>query len=237
MRIVSGTTGQYIYFVAVSTSDYATRVSDLTSFTVKASKDGSATASLTGTSVSAVSTADMPGVYKLLLSDSTFCTCAAGKDSEELALHITSSMAAVTRTIEIYRRTVTTGATLTVDSSGAGNADVKEIAGAALSTGTAHFGVNVVSLGSSVITAASLATDAANEIADALLDRDMSTGVDSGSTSHRTPRQALRFLRNKWDVSTAGVLTVYKEDDTSASWTGQVTTNAAADPITGNDPA
>jgi hypothetical protein len=143
----------------------------------------------------------------------------------------------VTRTVELYRRTVTTGQTLTVDSSGAGNADIKEIAGAALSTGTAHFGVNVVSLGSSVITAASLATDAANEIADALLDRDMSTGVDSGSTSHRTPRQALRFLRNKWDVSTAGVLTVYKEDDTSASWTGQVTTNAAADPIVGNDPA
>jgi hypothetical protein len=64
----------------------------------------------------------------------------------------------------------------------------------------------------------------------------MSTGVDSGSTSHRTPRQALRFLRNKWAIS-AGTLTVYKEDDATASWTGTVTASSVADPITGNDPA
>jgi hypothetical protein len=273
MRIVSGTTGQYIYFVAVSTSDYATRVTDLTSFTVKASKDGSATASLTGTSVSAVSTTDMPGVYKLLLSDSTFCTCASGKDSEELALHITSSMAAVTRTIEIYRRSVSTGATLTVDSSGAGNADVKEFGGTTvtgrdlgasvlLSSGTgsgqivlasgvvsasvasggitsASFGAGAIdasAIAANAIGASELAADAANEIADAILDRDMSTGVDSGSTSHRTPRQALRFLRNKWSIS-GGTLTVCKEDDVTASWTGTVTASSLADPITGNDPA
>jgi hypothetical protein len=38
-------------------------------------------------------------------------------------------------------------------------------------------------------------------VADAILNRDMSTGTDSGSTTVRTVRQALRFLRNKWSIS------------------------------------
>jgi hypothetical protein len=73
-------------------------------------------------------------------------------------------------------------------------------------------------------------------IADAMLNRDMSVGTDSGSASVRTPRQALRMLRNKVSVAT-GTLTVTKEDDTTASWTAAVTTDAAADPITAIDPA
>jgi dihydroxyacetone kinase DhaKLM complex PTS-EIIA-like component DhaM len=73
-------------------------------------------------------------------------------------------------------------------------------------------------------------------VADALLDRDMSTGTDSGSATVRTVRQALRFLRNKWSLS-GTTLTVTKEDDTTASWTATVTTNAAAEPITASDPA
>ena len=74
------------------------------------------------------------------------------------------------------------------------------------------------------------------ENADALLDRNMSTGTDSGSPTVRTVRQSLRFLRNKWSIAT-GTLTVTKEDDTTASWTATVTTDAAAIPIIGNDPA
>lgn len=72
--------------------------------------------------------------------------------------------------------------------------------------------------------------------ADALLDRNMATGTDSGSPTVRTVRQALRFLRNKWSI-TAGTLTVTKEDDVTASFTATVTTDAAAVPIIGNDPA
>ncbi len=87
-----------------------------------------------------------------------------------------------------------------------------------------------------VVNAAGLATDAVNEIADGILNRDMSLGTDSGSTTFRTMRQALRFLRNKWDV-VAGTLTVRKEDDATASWTSTVTGTAGADPITGSDPA
>ncbi len=72
-------------------------------------------------------------------------------------------------------------------------------------------------------------------IADAILDRDMATGTDSGSTTVRTPRQALRSLRNKVAIS-GGTATVYKEDDTTASWTAAVTTTAG-DPISAVDPA
>ncbi len=75
-----------------------------------------------------------------------------------------------------------------------------------------------------------------NAIADANLDRNMATGVDSGtnSTSVRTARQALRILRNKRSVA-AGTLTVTKEDDATSSWTAAVTTTAG-DPTSGIDP-
>ncbi|TGT76721.1 MULTISPECIES: hypothetical protein [unclassified Mesorhizobium] len=76
----------------------------------------------------------------------------------------------------------------------------------------------------------------AEENADVLLDRDMSAGTDSGSPTVRTVRQALRFLRNKWAVAT-GTLTVYKEDDTTESWTAEVSTDPSAEPIVSNDPA
>lgn len=72
-------------------------------------------------------------------------------------------------------------------------------------------------------------------IADALLDRDMATGTDSGSPTVRTVRQALRFLRNKWDVA-SGTLTVRKEDDVTASWTAVVSSSSTADAVTGLDP-
>ena len=85
------------------------------------------------------------------------------------------------------------------------------------------------------IDADALKTDAITEIADGLLNRDMSTGTDSGSPTVRTVRQALRFLRNKWSLS-GTTLSVCKEDDATASWTAQVTTDAAANPVTGNDP-
>lgn len=86
------------------------------------------------------------------------------------------------------------------------------------------------------IATAFAAVPTANENADALLDRDMSTGTDSGSTTVRTVRQALRALRNKVSIS-GSTVTITKEDDSTASWTAALTTDAAADPITAIDPA
>jgi uncharacterized protein YjbJ (UPF0337 family) len=96
-------------------------------------------------------------------------------------------------------------------------------------------GIAAASFAAGAVNAAAIAADAGAEIADAILDRDMSTGTDSGSTTVRTVRQALRFLRNKWSIA-AGTLTVTKEDDTTSSWTAAVTGTAGADPVTTVDP-
>lgn len=71
------------------------------------------------------------------------------------------------------------------------------------------------------------------ENADALLNRDMSAVSD---TNARSPLNALRFLRNKWSLA-GGTLTVTKENDSTTAWTAAVSTDAAADPVTGSDPA
>jgi hypothetical protein len=71
--------------------------------------------------------------------------------------------------------------------------------------------------------------------ADALLDRDMAAGVDSGGPTHRTMRQALRLLRNKWSTSGNSLL-VMKEDDATLSWTSILATTPGAPPVTGSDP-
>ena len=71
---------------------------------------------------------------------------------------------------------------------------------------------------SDILTAAPTTT----QIADDILNRDMSVGTDSGSTTVRTVRQALRALRNRFVVS-GGTVTVYKEDDSTTSHTAVVT--------------
>lgn len=70
------------------------------------------------------------------------------------------------------------------------------------------------------------------QIADALLNRDMSVVADSNS---RSPLNALRLLRNFWNVAN-GVLTVRKENDTDVAWTANVTGQAGANPIVSSDP-
>lgn len=92
----------------------------------------------------------------------------------------------------------------------------------------------------SVTTAATAATPTVTltsgeriSVADALLDRDMATGTDSGG---RTVRNALRFLRNLWTIS-GTTLTVKKEDDSTTAWTSTLTAAPGADPISGSDPS
>jgi hypothetical protein len=88
----------------------------------------------------------------------------------------------------------------------------------------------------SAAVAATLSSTERNSLADAFLDRDMSVGTDSGSPTVRTPRQAFRVLRNKV-AAPAGTMTVYKEDDSTSSWTAAITTDSSAQPITTIDPA
>lgn len=104
------------------------------------------------------------------------------------------------------------------------------------SVGSVTAAITLPTIPTNWITADGLATDAVNEVADGFLNRNMATGTDSGSDTVRTPRQALRAMRNKWVIAT-GTLTVYKEDDTTSSWTSALTGTAGADPITTSDPA
>lgn len=106
-----------------------------------------------------------------------------------------------------------------------------------ISTVSGNVAGSVGSVGTGGLTATSFASAALNAIADALLDRNMAAGVDSGTNDGtvRTLRQAARVLRNKVTV-TAGTAVVTKEDDSTTSWTASVTT-AAGNPISGVDPA
>ena len=109
----------------------------------------------------------------------------------------------------------------------------------------ADTGTDGVVLAADAITAAKIAddaiaaehikADAATKIADSLLARDIGSGTGAGTSEERTVRSALRALRNKTSIAT-GVLTVTKENDSTASWTAAVTTDEAADPITVVDP-
>lgn len=80
--------------------------------------------------------------------------------------------------------------------------------------------------------ATALSSGERTNLADAFLKRDFSSV--SGEAA-RSVLNALRFLRNKWNIS-GSTLTVTKEDDATSAWTGTVTTNASADPVTGVDP-
>ena len=122
MRIPSGSTDRYIYFVAVDPTDLKTREQTLSTFTVYGSLNGAAASLWSTPTVNETDTTNMPGVYELLLDEQT--TLTAGNDTEELCLHITqAAMAPVTRTVEIYRPETTEGNTLDVTATGAAGVD------------------------------------------------------------------------------------------------------------------
>jgi len=94
--------------------------------------------------------------------------------------------------------------------------------------------INAAAIADGAIDAGSIATDGARKIADEHLDRDMSDVSDTSSETRRTPLQALRALRNKLAISGTD-MTVYKENDSTASWTA-VVTKTAGNPVTAIDP-
>jgi len=78
----------------------------------------------------------------------------------------------------------------------------------------------------------------AQQFADVLLMRNMAmveSGGANGALPYRHVLQALRQLRNKWTIS-GGTLTVFKEDDTTSSYTA-ATATTAGNPLTSIDPA
>lgn len=132
MRMPSGVVDQYIYFVAVDSTDLKTRETGLSSFTVYRSRNGGSATAYTTPTIAELSSSNMPGVYSLLLDEDM--TIDSGDQSQEICLHITqASMAPVTRVIELYRPDVTAGTTLGVSSGNAqiAAADVRSAVGLA----------------------------------------------------------------------------------------------------------
>lgn len=102
MRIPSGKVDQVLFFVAFDSSDHVTRKTGLSSFTVYRSRNGGTATVYTTPTVTELSSANMPGVYALLIDEDT--TIGTNSNSEEYAVHITASgMDPVTRTAELYR--------------------------------------------------------------------------------------------------------------------------------------
>ena len=97
-------------------------------------------------------------------------------------------------------------------------------------------GIASTAFAAGAIDAASLAADAGAELADAHLDRNMATGTDSGTSAIRTPRDALRSLRNRVDLS-ENTLTVFEEDDDTEAWRASLTTSGDSNFPTAMDPS
>jgi hypothetical protein len=117
MRVPSGSADRYAYFVAVDATDFTTRETGLSSFTVYRSRNGAAAAAMTTPTINETDATNMPGVYELLLDEDT--TIDAGDDEQEMVVHIThAGMAPVTRAMELYRPKITEGNVLGVESDG-----------------------------------------------------------------------------------------------------------------------
>lgn len=133
-EILNGSTTNYIYFVAVDSTDYVTRETGLSSFSVYRARNGAAGAAMTTPTVAEVSAGSAPGVYSLLMDEDT--TIGAGNQSENMVLHVTqASMAPVTIVVKIVRPDVTAGQTITA-ANGCADADIERLQGSVIATPT-----------------------------------------------------------------------------------------------------
>lgn len=213
-----------VEFLVWDTNANTPKTGDSANITLRWVKDGTSAALTSGT-VTEIDATNCPGLYKCDLSSSE-TNCKVGM------LHGKSS------TANTYIMPVEFGFVYTPSSSFTVPTNFSSLAitgGGAVTAGTVSdkSGYTIATGG---IGSGDIDSTALNEIADAVLDRVLSAGSDSGgdNTTARTVRQALRTLRNRVNNS-AGTLTVYKEDDTTASWTA-ATTQTAGDPISQINP-
>lgn len=114
-------------------------------------------------------------------------------------------------------------------------ADIQSRLPAALVSG--RMDASVGAMASAVLTAAALATDAGNKIADQTLRRSLATALASANGDSKTFRSlagAIAKLVNKVSIS-GSTLTVTETDDATSLGTQAVTTDANANPITAVD--
>ena len=91
-------------------------------------------------------------------------------------------------------------------------------------------GIGSGAIAANALTSAEIAATFSEEIADAVLNRNVAGGSNTG----RLVKEALYLLRNKAAIA-AGTLTVYQVDDVTPQWTATVVTTAG-NPISSLDP-
>jgi hypothetical protein len=110
--------------------------------------------------------------------------------------------------------------------------DIKPAAYSGVSVEIKSGGIQSASYGPSSLDAAALATDAAQEIADRLLLRNIAGGADSG----RSVGEAFMALRNRTQLSNVSYI-VYQNDDATIGWHASLTTTSDTVRVTDSDPA
>jgi hypothetical protein len=188
----------------------------------------------------AVEIATSSGVYKLAL--------AAGEMNGDIIAVITKSgtgktavnvMYTVTRQLKDLAYPATSGRSLLIESDSVVHADVKEWLGVApLALSSQRVQTEVGAMGSGVIAAATfaagavdaaaLAADAGNEIADAVLKRDIDQ-VEATAPVHSLGTAVLKAVSRI--VDDAGTLKLYRTDGSTLHMSQTITVNATADPI------
>jgi hypothetical protein len=181
----------------------------------------SATAAWSSGGFVAVDGTNMPGVYRLDIPDACLAT---GVDEVVIMLKGATNMEPVL--LEIQLTSVDPNDAVRGGMTALPNANAGA-AGGLMTCSSANV------LNTDAIAAASIAAAAATKVADATLARDLSA---VSSPASRSLLNAARILRNKHTVA-GGTLTVYQEDDSTSAWTGAVTSDPSANPITGIDPA
>ena len=226
--IPTGIADQYIYFVAVDSTDFTTRETGLSSFTVYRSRNGGSAAAYTTPTITETDASNMPGVYQLLVDENT--TITGGNDEEEMVLHIThAGMAPVTRAYTLCNNKITYGETLTVlagvAESQVQGVDADAITAAAIATdaiGSAEIAASAIGaseIAGSAIGASEIAADAigASELAaDAVTE--IAAGVaaivcddqDGGLTLQECMSVMLSVLAGESSVS--GSIVTYKTE-------------------------
>jgi hypothetical protein len=170
----------------------------------------------------------MPGVYQLDLSDAVVTS---GVDWVLVYLQGASNMAPCVLEIQltgIDLNDAAAGGISRLDAAVSSRSDFDESTD---SVSVAVGGIGATAFAAGAIDAAAFAQDAAQEIADEFLNRNLAGG---GSGNTRNVRNAFRMLRNKGSIA-ADVLTVYQEDDSSPAWTADIT-RTAGNPISEVDP-
>ena len=250
MRIPSGKTDQAIYFVGVDATDLKTRETALSSFTVYRSRNGAAEVAYTTPTVTEIDATNMPGVYALLIDEDT--TIASGSDSEEYCVHIThAGMAAVTRTIELYRRDTTTGRTLDVSAGGeAGidwanigspttavnlsgtNIDVDQVVASVSGAVGSVTGLTASNLDATISSRASqVSVDVIDGIVDSILVDTAEIGAaGAGLTNINLPNQTMDIVGNITGNLSGSVGSVATGGITAASLAANAITAAKLDP-------